>query len=286
MRRRKTISSLRRHAFVFLLLAAPVAAVSQQPGLPGIDLSEPGKTPEAPPEKPLPRPSQPAATAERKAAGEAGAASPVLGAPGERDAALADRVKAVQRKGFLKRSRLQVGLELPATLNDAFYQKAGVGGRVAWNLQESFALAVRGTYWWTLRTDHVREGQAAFQSQLLSSQPIGQLMLDGVWSPIYGKASWLGSRIVHFDLFLQGGLGAVWSDTSVAPRNEGPHAAADLGGGIRFYPADWLSLELGFGATFYPDRPTRTAPSTTTRILAATVGVSFFWPFRFEYVYP
>jgi len=93
--------------------------VSQQPGLPGIDLSEPGKTPETPPEKALPRPSQQAAPAERKAAGEAGAA-PVLGAPGERDAALADRVKAVQRKGFLKRGRLQVGLELPATLKDAF----------------------------------------------------------------------------------------------------------------------------------------------------------------------
>ena len=277
MRRRTTISSLRRHAFVFLLLAAPAAAASQQPGLPGIDLSEPGK----PPAKPQPKASQ-QAPAEKPAAG---ALAP-LGAPGERDAALADRVKAVQRKGFLKRGRLQLGLELPATLNDAFYQKAGVGGRIAWNVQDSFALAVRGTYWWTLRTDHVRQGQAAFQSQLLSSQPVGQVMLDGIWSPIYGKASWLGSRIVHFDLFLQGGLGAVWSDTSLAPRNEGPHAAADLGGGIRFYPTDWLSLELGVGATLYPDRPTRTAPSTTTRILAATVGVSFFWPLHFEYVYP
>lgn len=278
MRRRKTISSLRRHAFVFLLLAAPAAASSQQPGLPGIDLSEPGKAPA----RPAPAPPPPG-TAEKPAAG---APAPALGAPGERDAALADRVKAVQRKGFLKRGRLQLGLELPATLNDAFYQKAGVGGRVAWNVQDSFALAVRGTYWWTLRTDHVRQGQAAFQSQLLSSQPVGQVMLDGVWSPIYGKASWLGSRIVHFDLFLQGGLGAVWSDTSLAPRSEGPHPAADLGGGIRFYPTDWLSLELGVGATLYPDRPTRTAPSTTTRILAATVGVSFFWPLHFEYVYP
>jgi hypothetical protein len=60
----------------------------------------------------------------------------------------------------------------------------------------------------------------------------------------------------------------------------------DVGGGIRFYPKDWLALELGLGATFYPDRPTRTAPSTTTRIVSATVGAAIFWPFHFEYVYP
>lgn len=267
-----------------MLLAAPVAGAPQQPDpdLPGIDLSQPKKPPEAPQPKPAPR----AAPAERPAGGEAGGVlAPALGAPGERDAALADRVKAVQRKDFLKRGRLQVGFDLPATLNDAFYQKAGVGGRIGWNFHDSFALAARGTYWWTLRTDHVRQGQAAFQSQLLSSQPKGQAMLDGIWSPIYGKASWLGSRIVHFDLFLLGGLGAVWSDTSLAPRSEGPHPAADLGGGIRFYPAEWLSLELGVGATLYPDRPTRTAPSTTTKLISASVGVSFFYPFSFGYVY-
>jgi outer membrane beta-barrel protein len=211
---------------------------------------------------------------------------PALGAPGERDAALADRVKAVQRKGFLKRNRFELALDVPATLNDAFYQKAGVAGRVGYSFQDSFALALRGAYWWTLRTDHVKEGQVAFQSQLLSSKPFAQLMVDGIWSPIYGKANWLARDIVHFDLFLLGGLGAVWSDTSTAPRSEGAHPAAELGAGIRFYPRDWMALELGFTATFYPDRPTLTAPSTMSRILAAHAGVSVWFPFGFEYVYP
>lgn len=259
---------------IFLLLLAPGAAAGQ---MPGIDLTEPA---------PKPGEAKPAPTAERSPAGDQGVLGTALGAPGERDAALADRVKAVQRKGFLKRHRLELTLSLPGTVNDAFYQKVGAGGRLAWNFQDSFALALRGAYWWTLRTDDVKRGQAAFQSQLLSSKPFAQAMLDGVWSPVYGKASILGRRIVHFDLFLLGGVGAVWSDTSIAPRSEGPHPAADLGGGIRFYPGDWLALELGFTATLYPDRPTRTAPSTVSRILAASLGVTFFYPFRFEYVYP
>jgi len=257
---------------------APAAALAQ---LPGVDLSEDEpKKPEQARPAPTPAPKGTPAPA------PGGVLGPALGAPGERDAALADRVKAVQRKGFLKRKRFELALDVPATLNDAFYQKFGVGGRLAYHLQDSFALALRGAYWWTLRTDHVQEGQRAFQSQLLSSRPFAQAMIDGQWAPIYGKASWLGNRIVHFDLFVQAGLGAVWSDTSTAPRNEGPHPAADAGLGLRFYPNDWMALELGFDATLYPDRPTKTAPSTMSRILAAHVGVSIFFPFSFEYVYP
>ncbi|HEY7726358.1 MAG TPA: outer membrane beta-barrel domain-containing protein [Anaeromyxobacteraceae bacterium] len=261
-----------------LLIAAPAAALGQ--AAPGIDLGEPAKPEErkAEPRREPPRPA-PAGPAE-------GVLGPALGVPGDRDAALGDRVKAVPRRGFLKRHRLEITAGLPVSVNDAFYQKAGVSGRLAYNVQESFALALRGAYWWTLRTDHVREGQVAFQSQVLSSRPIGQLMLDAVLSPVAGKASVLGSRIVHFDVFLLGGAGVVWSDTSLAPRSEGPHPAADLGAGIRFYPYDWMALELGFTATLYPDRPARTAPGTTTRLLAAGAGVSVFWPFGFEYSAP
>jgi len=206
--------------------------------------------------------------------------------PGDRDAALEDRVKAVQRKGFLKRHRLEVGILAPASVNDAFYQKLGIGGRLAFNLQDSFALSVRGTYFWALRTSHVREGKQAFSSQLLASDLRGQVMLDGIWYPMFGKSAVLGSKILHFDLYLLAGAGAVWSATSFAPRNEGPHAAVDLGGGLRFYPSDWIALDAGLVGTFYPDQPATTAPSTLQAILAAHVGLTFFFPMSFEYVHP
>jgi len=277
---REIIPCLLRHALACLLAVAPLLAAAQP--MPGVDLTD--EPPRPSPPRPAPPPAAPAPPRPEPAAPDV--LGTALGAPGERDAALADRVKAVQRKGFLKRGRWELTLDLPASLNDAFYQKVGVGGRLAYHVHDSFAVALRGAYWWTLRTDHVREGQAAFQSQLLSSKPFAQAMVDGIWSPVYGKASWLGRSIVHFDLYLLAGLGAVWSDTSIKPRQEGPHPAADLGAGIRFYPRDWLALEMGFTGTFYPDRPTVTAPSTMSRILAAHVGASVFWPLAFEYVYP
>ncbi len=258
-----------------------MVALAQGKEEPGLDLSEPPPSPTRPAEPP---PAPPPAGA--KPRGDEGASEAAPIAPGEADVALQDRVKAVQRKGFLKEHRLELGAYFPLTINDAFYEKLGIGGKLAYDVTDTFALAIRGAYYWQFRTSHVREGAQAFSSQLLTSQIRGQAMLDGIWSPIYGKAAWLGSKIVHFDLYLLAGFGGVWSATSLAPRSEGPHLAADFGGGIRFYPKDWLSLDAGVVATLYPDQPSTAAPSTIQKVVAAQLGFTVFFPFSFEYSQP
>ena len=297
---------MRSHvAIAWLVAAIPAAVGAADEQQPGIDLSQP-QPPErgTPPETEvqpgidLSKPAEPARPA------PAAPAAPEKARPGqpfsERDVALGDKVKAVQRKGFLKKGRFEIAPLFAATVNDAFYQKFGGGLRLAYNPHDAFAIALRGAKYTKLRTDNVREGMLAFGSQLLKSDIDQQLMLGGVWSPIYGKASFLQSSIVHFDLFLQAGFGLVWSGTSGPPRNDGafcmtlpweserrcPKIAADFGGGLRFYPKDWLAFELGMLATFYPDQPSPQLPATTQRVFVANLGVSFFWPTGFEYVYP
>jgi outer membrane beta-barrel protein len=274
-------------ALVLALSAPPAGAQEQQ----GLDLGAP-----APAVKPAPTTATSTATttelqglsleADKSAPAKAEPKAAGGGLFGERDVALGDRVKAVQRKGFIKRGRFEVAPLLSLSVNDAFYQKLGGGLRVAYSLQDSFALALHGTYYTPQRTDNVREGKQAFQSQLLTSQLYGSTMLDAVWSPVYGKVSVLADSILHFDLYLSGGLGAAWSATSQAPRNEGPHLAAELGGGVRFYPYEWMAFELGMMATFYPDQPVVSVPATIQNVFTANVGVSFFFPTTFEYVYP
>jgi outer membrane beta-barrel protein len=274
---------LTRHLIPGLILALAAPAVAEE--LPGLDLSAPPKPPEqqAEPARPAEPPGLSLEAEPRKPAAEAPRSGAIFG---ERDVALGDRVKAVQRKGFLKRGRFEVAPILALSVNDAFYQKVGGGLRLAYSLQDSFAIAARGSYYTPFRTDNVREGKQAFKSQLLTSQLYGQAMLDGVWSPIYGKASFLSDAIVHFDLFLAAGFGVVWSATSEPPRNEGPHPAAELGGGVRFYPREWMAFELGMMATFYPDQPILSVPATLQTVFVANVGVSFFFPFTYDYVYP
>ncbi len=266
--------------WLILAVGTPAAAQESQ----GLDLSAPAKPEER---KPEPEPAEKAAAEPARTPGPSKASPGATGTLfGERDVALGDRVKAVQRKGFLKRGRFEVAPILSLSVNDAFYQKVGGGLRLAYSLQDSFAIAVRGSYYTPFRTDNVRAGKLAFQSQLLTSQLYSQAMMDGVWSPIYGKAAFLGDSIIHFDLFLSAGFGAVWSATSDPPRNEGPHPAAEIGGGVRFYPKEWMAFELGLMATFYPDQPIVSVPATIQKVFVANVGVSFFFPTTFEYVYP
>lgn len=282
---------MRTHVAIAWLAAAIPALAFSAEEQPGLDLSQQPKPKDAPPAKgeeqqpgiDLSAPAPPPAKEAPPAAPEK---PPAVLPFSEKDVALGDKVKAVQRKGFLKKGRLELAPIFAATVNDAFYQKFGYGLRIAYNLQDSFAIAVRGTKYEKLRTDNVREGKLAFQSQLLSSDIDQQVMVGGVWSPIYGKASILQSSIIHFDLFLQAGFGLVWSSTSGPPLSQGPHAAADLGGGLRFYPKEWLAFELGLLATLYPDQPVAQLPATTQRVFVMNVGMSFFWPFTFDYVYP
>lgn len=271
--------------------AWPLAGLAQE--MPGIDLSQPSAKDPSQADKPdggelppldLSSPAPPPAAA---AEGKEKEAEAKAGLPfSEKDVALGDKVKAVQRKGFIKAHRFEVAPQLSLSVNDPFFQKFGGGMRVAYSFHDSFALALRGTYFTPYRRDAVREGKLAFESQLLSSQLYGLAMVNGVWSPIYGKASFLGKNIIHFDLFLSAGFGAVWTATSLAPRNEGPHIATDFGGGVRFYPKEWMAFELGMNATLYPDQPIKSVPGTVQKVFVANVGVSFFFPTTFEYVHP
>ncbi len=269
------------------MLALPLAAAGQD--MPGLDLSQP-------PSKKTPEQAQRPSESARPEGKKPDLLESALGTPGQRDAALGDRVKAVQRKGFLKRKRFEAGVFFTPGLNDAFYEKLGVGLRLAYHFQDSFALAVRGVSYReiisgtgfpnTIATGNVRESTLAFQSQLLKSSLERQLMTEAVWSPVYGKVAVMHDSIIHFDLFLNAGLGAVWTGTSSAPRDEGAHMATDFGGGLHFYPKEWLAIEVSVLATIYPDQPSLAVPSSLQKALVGNVGLSFFFPTTFEYVYP
>ena len=132
----------------WLVLALGAPAGAQE--LKGLDLSAP---PAAQERKPPAQATEvapldlgqppPREAAKPKAAAAPAAADATLF--GERDVALGDRVKAVQRKGVLKRGRFEVAPLLAVSVNDAFYQKVGGGLRLAYSPQDSFAIAARGS---------------------------------------------------------------------------------------------------------------------------------------------
>ncbi len=276
---------------VFLL---PLGALAQEGGF-GLDLSGDQKPPE---EKPAEeKPAEPEATPPETPASETSAASadakPEGGegaevkkaeapAPVMHDITEDDRVKSVQRKLYLKARRFEITPMVMASLNDPFYIKFGGNLRVAYHLADTVAVAARGSIVTLFRTPEATLAKSIFTSTISFSVPQWDAMGDVEWSPVYGKVAILNS-ILHFDAYLLGGLGIVWTATSGMPdaagQLRGPNVAADVGGGLRFIAKDWLAVNVSVINTAYVDAPAGTK-GATQNMLTVNAGVSVFLPFQ------
>ncbi|HEY0839557.1 MAG TPA: outer membrane beta-barrel domain-containing protein [Vulgatibacter sp.] len=193
-----------------------------------------------------------------------------------------DRVKAVQRKHFLKRGRLELVPTFAMSLNDAFYTKVGGGLAANYHLADSIALSFHYERFGISQNDSVRIAKRELKSLLLSSKLEWSAGADFLWTPIYGKLAWFNT-IVQYDLFLMAGAGVAWSQTSGAPVDDGAHPAVDIGVGQRFALADWMAFEFWVKQLLYADRPQDRQISEIQKVLTLNVGLSFWIPPSFSY---
>ncbi len=267
----------RLQAILLALFIAPAPAFAQNQedtGL-GLDLSGDPKQPqeetentaEPPAEEPPPLPSTVA---------EPPPAEPLT--PAERDVTLDDRVKSVQRKVYLKKSRFELAPFITLSVNDPYYTKVGAAVRGAYYLADTLALAARVSVMQVLPEDDVRIAKRTFQSRIFYSVPQWSAMGDVEWSPLYGKVAFLNS-ILHFDAYLLGGMGVVNTEMSKVD-NRGPSLAADLGLGIRFVARDFLAVNVALINTSYVDQPLNTSKGATQNIMTLNAGISVFFPLK------
>ncbi len=196
-----------------------------------------------------------------------------------------DRVKAVQRKHFLKRTRLELVPSFAISLNDAFYTKVGGGIAANYHFADSLALSLHYDKFGIAQSDNVRIAKRELKSLLLSSKLDWTAGADFLWTPIYGKLAF-GNTIVQYDLFLLAGAGVAWSQTSGAPVDDGAHPAIDVGVGQRFAIFDFMAFEFWVKQLMYADRPQDRQISEIQKVLTLNAGLSFWLPGSFRYENP
>lgn len=273
-------------ALLLLLLAG--AANAQDEGL-GLDLTE-----DAPREEKKEEGEEtPAPPAEGEGEEGGTVATPITDVPAleeaekkpptplvsERDITQDDRVKSVQRKVYLKKHRFEVSLLGGSSVNDPYYSKLTASGSVLFYLADTLGLGVRFPLFYVVPTEDVRLAKNTFNSQIFFSTPSFATMANVEWSPVYGKVAFFNS-IFHFDAMLIGGVGAVFSATSLRLQNPlGPHPAADVGAGLRFMARDFFSISLKVINTSFVDVPTGTIRGATQNVFTLLAGVSIYVPF-------
>ncbi len=270
------------------LTGAPAFAQSDEPpeGL-GLDLSDEGQKKEKEAEeKRKAEEAKKAAEAERPSVDAApstdaekdkAAASAMQG---ERDITQEDRVKSVQRKVYLRNGRFELTPLVSASINDPFFWKFTAALRAGYYFADTLALSARFNVVGTVTTDDRKLASQTYSARILRSVPYWMAMGDVEWSPFYGKVAIFNS-ILHFDAYLTGGLGTIYTETSTRI-NAAPvlYPAVDLGGGIRFQVFDFLAVGVSVINTAYVDQPLGTNKSTTQNVVSLYGGVSIFFPFR------
>jgi outer membrane beta-barrel protein len=198
---------------------------------------------------------------------------------------LKDRIKSVSNRMFVKSGRMELTV-LPLSsisLNDAFYQKFGLGAEFAYHISEAFAIQALVTY--TLDPLNVETDNAGYHG----SRPETQIPYAGkrtflfgadfCWSPVYGKISLAAEYVMHFDTYVMGGIGGIGGDLGESS-NFGFAGALGLGVRVFFNRTFALKLELKDYMVFndkvkiLEDSPTK---SDVQHQLLFNLGLSIFF---------
>jgi hypothetical protein len=112
-------------------------------------------------------------------------------------------------------------------------------------------------------------------ARILDSRLRGSLAGFAAIAPLYGKVALPGDALVHFETFLDAGIGAAWTETD-ATRGVRPMVAAGIGQRISL--GDSVALTARVGGNLYAERVSVDGTQQTKAMGFWTVrlGLSFY----------
>lgn len=151
-----------------------------------------------------------------------------------------------------REGKLSVGVYTGLMSSEPFYWYIPVGARVSYYLSDSFGVEVGGQYSLAQNTEltDALEGlrEDSFDVALDGQDKyIWRANLVATWHPLYGKLALLQRKLSHFDLKLQGGVGAVGMNRPNATRTAVESTVGldvVLGAGASFFLTDAVTLRL------------------------------------------
>jgi outer membrane beta-barrel protein len=187
---------------------------------------------------------------------------PPTAEPGDQTAAPRSKswedIVVVPRKAFLKGGRLELAPFTGITLNDVLIRHYAFGADLNFYLTDVFSIGIEGQYFIKERSD--RESLVGLQYNripTLNKYKYAAAFNFG-YVPGYGKFTLFNKFIMHWDVFVTAGVGAIWSE--IIPRVAGDEAfhtislAPDFAAGTRFFLSDWLTVSFSFRDYVFNDK--------------------------------
>jgi outer membrane beta-barrel protein len=174
--------------------------------------------------------------------------------------------KGVQKRDFLKKSRLEISAHGGFFAGDLVSTSYTYGGSLAFYFTEDFG--VETTFLVTpIDLGVERPLTQFFQGQRFHASDAYTLVGDLVWSPIHLKVRATEKAIVHGDLLFYLGAGDTFHDSVQG-------VTFDAGLGLKIYPTKFLAIR--FDVRDYILVQEVVSVQRTTNNIVGTVGLSFW----------
>lgn len=223
---------------------------------------------------------------------------------------IAADVYAVQQIYALRRGRFEINPYWSQSLNDQFVGHPGPGLAVNYYLTNVLAIGVNGTYYQPFNSDadFNFENRRATRLAVPLNEYLGGYAVNFTYVPMYGKFSGFSDFIFHYDGYLVGGVGGLFTRpiAVIDPDNrkfDFEHRIAfNVGFGLRIFLNRWFSVIGEIRDYIYIEQLENTQVAATqaeqqnrntwfgekplTNNVQAQIGISMFLPFSWEYRLP
>jgi len=188
----------------------------------------------------------------------------------------ADTITAVQKRPLRQAQRLEVSPYGEMSIGDPYLQRWGGGLRAMWHLREGLSLGLDGNGFGTWATQELVIAKRELHARILESRQRMSLAAFAAIAPLYGKVALPGDALVHFETFLDAGLGAAWTETD-ATRGVRPMIAVGIG--QRVFLGENTALTARVGGNLYAEQVMVEGSPQTKAMGFWTVrlGLSFYF---------
>jgi hypothetical protein len=157
----------------------------------------------------------------------------------------------VQKKPLRQAHRLELLPYGVMSIADPYQQRWGGGLRAMWHLREGLSVGLDGCGLGTWATEELVMARRELHANVLESHQRASLAAFASIAPLYGKVALPGDTLVHFETFVDLGLGGALTETE-ASRGVRPMIAGGVGQRVAL--SDDIALTARVGGNLYAER--------------------------------
>lgn len=189
-------------------------------------------------------------------------------------------ISVIQKKYLPKTERFQLYAAGGMTTNSPWFLNLGLKLNLGYYFTESFGVELSGIFLSNSEREvskEIRENNNLQPEKFVNTK--NYVGGDLLWSPIYGKVTFLNDRIIPFDMYFSAGVGS-----STTNSKEGTNTTFHLGTGQIFALSKSMAFRWDYSWNMYQATPVADSAATTAsqsnsyNDLILTAGISFFFP--------